>query len=284
MGSVRMSILLSILLALSGMAAITSAQSDTPNQFYGGVTLNGADAPTETVINAYIGEELRGSIVLVSAGEYGYDMNYLDVDGNASDDEGQTINFTVCGAVAIETAVWHVDAPPQMLDLTAVDDEAPEVTDATANPPSIVANGVETTQLTVNVTDGCRVGDVTVNLSAIGGSDAQVMQFSGGDMYSTDTSASTDTPPGTYYLYVNASDVFGTCNTSVCIPLEVTTALIGDINGDCKVDYRDLGILGATYGLSLGDSGYNAAADLNGDNTVNYRDLGMLGAHYGESV
>lgn len=58
--------------------------------------------------------------------------------------------------------------------------------------------------------------------------------------------------------------------------------LIGDINCDCVVDYTDLGILGATYGLSLGDPGYNAAADLNGDDTVNYRDLGMLSAHYGE--
>ncbi|MEA1908201.1 MAG: hypothetical protein U9N43_04130, partial [Euryarchaeota archaeon] len=62
------------------------------------------------------------------------------------------------------------------------------------------------------------------------------------------------------------------------------TELIGDINGDNIVNYIDLGMLGASYGLSLGDAGYNAAADLNGDNIVNYIDLGMLGAHYGESI
>jgi len=61
-------------------------------------------------------------------------------------------------------------------------------------------------------------------------------------------------------------------------------ALTGDISGDDKVNYKDLGILGASYGLSLGEAGYNAAADLNGDDKVNYKDLGMLGAHYGESV
>ncbi len=63
-----------------------------------------------------------------------------------------------------------------------------------------------------------------------------------------------------------------------------TGAITGDINVDQKVDYKDLGMLGASYGLSLGDPGYNAAADLNGDNIVNYKDLGMLGAHYGESI
>jgi hypothetical protein len=62
-----------------------------------------------------------------------------------------------------------------------------------------------------------------------------------------------------------------------------TMSLVGDINGDNTVNYIDLGMLGASYGLSLGDAGYNVAADLSGDNTVNYIDLGMLGAHYGET-
>ena len=63
-----------------------------------------------------------------------------------------------------------------------------------------------------------------------------------------------------------------------------TGVITGDINVDKKVNYIDLGILGASYGLSLGDAGYNAAADLSDDDTVNYIDLGMLGAHYGESA
>jgi len=59
-------------------------------------------------------------------------------------------------------------------------------------------------------------------------------------------------------------------------------ALIADINGDNIVNYKDLGLLGASYGLSVGDAGYNANADLNDDGIVNYKDLGILGAHYGE--
>ena len=63
-----------------------------------------------------------------------------------------------------------------------------------------------------------------------------------------------------------------------------TGVITGDINVDKKVDYKDLGMLGASYGLSLGDPGYNVAADLNGDDIVNYKDLGILGAYYGESI
>jgi len=59
--------------------------------------------------------------------------------------------------------------------------------------------------------------------------------------------------------------------------------LEGDINGDCVVDYKDLGILGATYGKSAGDADYDSRADINDDDTVDYKDLGILGAHYGES-
>ena len=72
--------------------------------------------------------------------------------------------------------------------------------------------------------------------------------------------------------------------TTATMTMDVAAKLIGDINGDNTVNYIDLGMLGASYGLSIGDAGYNAAADLNGDNTVNYVDLGMLGAHYGESI
>jgi len=285
-GLVKAITLFSILLALSGMAAIALADEipQAPIMFYGTVALNDANASSGTAINAYIDGKLCGSVVTDTEGRY----SNLDVTGNESDDN-KAITFTVCGATA-GTAVWHASTTPtsQELNLTAVDDEAPEVTNATATPASIVANGTDTTQLNVTVIDGCRctVGNVTVNLSAIGGSDAQEMSRIGDtDVYTVTVTAAESTVPGTHCLYVNASDVFGNYDdTSVYIELEIveTTALIGDINGDCKVDYRDLGILGATYGLSLGDSGYNAAADLNGDNMVNYRDLGILGAHYGE--
>jgi len=224
MGLVKAITLFSILIALSGMAAIASAADDPPmliaNLFYGNVTLNGADASPETVINAYIDEELRGS----SENEVG--SYYIDVEGNGSVDSGKVITFTVCGADADQTAVWLASYQSRPLDLTAVDDEAPAVTNADATPSSIVANGVDTTQLTVTVIDGCGVDTVTVNLSAIGGSEAQEMEPSGGDtdVYSVTVTAAGGTPADTYCLQVNASDVFGNYDDmSVCIGLEVTS-------------------------------------------------------------
>jgi len=55
-----------------------------------------------------------------------------------------------------------------------------------------------------------------------------------------------------------------------------------DIDRDGMVDYKDLAILGATYGCCDGDPGYNPDADIDQDGCVDYKDLAILGAHYGE--
>ena len=60
--------------------------------------------------------------------------------------------------------------------------------------------------------------------------------------------------------------------------------LPGDINGDGKIDYKDLAILGGAYGKLKGEAGYSAKADLNGDDKIDYRDLAILGANYGKSI
>ena len=273
-GSVtRASILLSILIALSGMASIALADPnmDPPNNWFSGdVTLNNAPAPAGTVINAFIDGEPRGSIVVGSPGEY----EHLGVNGSTSDD-GKNITFTVCGANAEPNGTWiaWITTGAQILNLTAVDDEAPAVTDANANPSPIVANGTDTTQLNVTVIDGCGVGNVTVNLSAIGGLEAQEMDRVGDtDVYSVTTNATEGTALGAYDLQVNASDVFGNCNTSVCIGLTVEAAPIkGDFNGNGVIDIGDvakianlqLGNIPTTQGdLDIGDFNENGEIDI----------------------
>ena len=56
---------------------------------------------------------------------------------------------------------------------------------------------------------------------------------------------------------------------------EVSTVLVGDINGDGKVNNRDLGL----FQQYLNDWGVTIvveAADTNGDGKINNRDLGLL--------
>jgi len=65
--------------------------------------------------------------------------------------------------------------------------------------------------------------------------------------------------------------------------LRVAAGMLGDINGDGRVNYRDLAILGASYGTVRGDPEFAIEADLNDDGVIDFRDLGILGVNYERS-
>jgi len=221
--------LFSIVLAvtLAGTASIVSADGfpSMSNQFYGTITLNGVDAPAGTIVRAYVGSELRGSVEADALGKYGYepDLNYLDVRGN----DGEVITFTVAGAWAEETIEWSAGsggpiAPPRKLDLSAEDHEAPVVSAPNATPNPIAATGYQLSRLNVTAIDNGDIYRVTVDLSTVGGPDAKDMYCIDGNTYSTTTTAAIGTPNGTsYYLQVNASDFAGNYDDSEYILLTV---------------------------------------------------------------
>lgn len=108
-------ILLSIVLGLSGTAVVSADEiTIPPNQFYGNAVIDGDPAPAGTIISAYIDGELRGSIKITTAGKYGYDLNYLSVNGSESDE----IVFKINEDDANENAVWHEYEPPRKRDLS----------------------------------------------------------------------------------------------------------------------------------------------------------------------
>lgn len=109
-------------------------------------------------------------------------------------------------------------------NVIAGDIKPPVVAELSANPTSIAANGVQESQLNVTVTDQSGIYSVTVNLSSLGGSEAEEMVKIDSDVYTTTTTAAVGTPPGTYGLLVNATDnsTNRNSNTSVCIQLTVT--------------------------------------------------------------
>jgi hypothetical protein len=70
----------------------------------------------------------------------------------------------------------------------------------------------------------------------------------------------------TYYLALSSNP--GSSPTA--------TAVIGDINGDGKVDCSDLAIVKASFGKSMNQSGFDPRADVNGDGIVNILDLSFV--------
>ena len=273
------SIVLSMFLVLLGTASAVGTAP--PNKFSGNVTLNDVNASIGTVISAYIGGELRGNVTTGTAGKYAQ----LPVNGNESD-EGAEITFKVCGATADQNATWGEYARPQIRNLTAVDNEAPVVSSPCANPASVAPAGAASTQLNVTVIDGCscNIDSVTVDLSTIGGSDAQVMtRINDTDVYSVAATVAEGTAIDTYCLPVNACDVFGNYNDGVCIDLVVTMDAglpkDGDINGNGAVTLADAIYLTKHVAGMSGYETLSADGDINGNDAVTLADAIYLAKH-----
>jgi len=131
--------------------------------------------------------------------------------------------YTVTAEVLEDSMVLNETSTSFVLGV--IDTIPPLVTNPTANPPSIVADGIQESQLNVTVTDESGIASVIVDLSDIGGSSAQEMNnIPGTDVYTVTTTAAVGTAPDTYELQVNATDIYGNSNTSVSIALTVTEA------------------------------------------------------------
>jgi len=83
---------------------------------------------------------------------------------------------------------------------------------------------------------------------------------------------------------LTVTDSGGHQNTTLPQEVRVTTAppLIGNVNGDFKVDIKDLVLLIKAYGSYPDHPKWNPNADINNDNKVDIKDLVLLIKHYGE--
>ena len=149
------------------------------------------------------------------------DMNRRDMQKQKSIKKG-LVALAILLAFASIVCVSGIQYSANVI---AEDNSPPLVTEPSANPAAIAANGDQESQLTVTVTDSSGIYSVTVNLSSLDGPEAKNMEKNdGSNVYTTNTTAAFGTTPGTYELRVNATDdsTRRNSNTSVYISLTVT--------------------------------------------------------------
>jgi uncharacterized repeat protein (TIGR02543 family) len=61
----------------------------------------------------------------------------------------------------------------------------------------------------------------------------------------------------------------------------IKVRIMGDINGDGKVDIKDILICAKNFGSVQGDARYNSDADMNSDGKVNIKDILTVAKHFG---
>jgi len=89
---------------------------------------------------------------------------------------------------------------------------------------------------------------------------------------------------GNYILSANATLVDGETDTvdNVYIDGSVTLTILGDINGDFKVDIQDLVLVIKHFGSYPTHPKWNPNADVSGDDKVDIEDLVSVVKHFGE--
>ncbi len=111
-------LLVCVLLSAIYLIPFNNVRADTtfPEEFWGGITVNGAPAPVGAEIIAKIDGMVRGSLTITEAGKYGETGTFdtrLAVFGEQNE-AGHTITFWLNGSQASQTAVYEPGASTEL--------------------------------------------------------------------------------------------------------------------------------------------------------------------------
>jgi thermitase len=93
-------------------------------------------------------------------------------------------------------------------------------------------------------------------------------------------------PCRNYTMTAYATPVFAETNTAdntLSSPTSVKVKLLGDINGDGKIDAKDVAAACVAYGSYPGHPRWNLGADINSDGKIDVRDIAVICRSFGQS-
>jgi hypothetical protein len=177
-----------------------------------------------------------------------------------------------------KTAQVEVIVPRHDVAINSVTPASGQVNQGSSLSIQVVAlnNGTVTETFDVNATyDGTLIGQQTVTSLAAGGT--QTLTFS----WNTAGVAA-----GTYTITATAVPVAGEIdlsNNAKTAQVEVVTAPTGhyDINGDGKVDIKDVGIAARAFGATPGTPRWDPAADVDGSGVISIKDIALIAQQFG---
>ena len=76
--------------------------------------------------------------------------------------------------------------------------------------------------------------------------------------------------------------VFACAVLVMAIAVFPARAILGDVNGDGKVDLKDIGIVARAFGATPSDPRWAPAADLNGDGRIDVKDISIVASNFGK--
>lgn len=244
----------------------------------------GNNVPVDTQIKVTFNESMNisssqyaFSTLPSTAGSFSWSGNNMTYTPNTNLNQGTTYNVTVrtdakdiAGNNMLSSYSWQF--------VTSTGSQIPDVSNPSASheiPDDTDNNPLwgETAQLNVTVIDGNGIQSVKIDLSEIGGPSEKPMMNIGGNIWSASTNALAGTPPKTYNLTVNATNIAGKSNKSVFIQLKVMKN--GDTTGNGGVNIGDA--LRCANNVSLpGNPAYLLSSiyvtDVNGNGAINIGD------------
>jgi len=212
---------------------------------------------------------------------------------SSSDPDGTIVSYawnfgdSTTGTGAIPTHSY-IASGTFTVTLTVTDDSAStgnksSTINVTIDPPPTWPNGSSLNATRVSGRDVVLVWTPATDLVQV----SNYKIYANGTLVATVPGATTTydvtglTPLSRYTFQVQAGNPAGSWTTNGPT-LVVLADIKGDVNHDCRIDIVDLSSVGASFGKSSGEPGYNPNADINGDGKIDIVDLAIVGTNFGK--